>query len=66
MKHLFFAICLVTLMFSSKKIFKKNAFTLYKVVYLEWNSLGNWTKRIEYNEADWTGKLVTRKIKYFE
>jgi hypothetical protein len=43
---------------------KKDEFTIYKVVYLEWDSLGNWTKRIEYNETDWTGKLVTREIKY--
>ncbi|MBP1673063.1 MAG: hypothetical protein H6Q25_878 [Bacteroidetes bacterium] len=40
---------------------KNDPFTIYKVVYLEWDSLGNWTKRIEYNESDWTGSLVNRK-----
>ncbi len=34
------------------------------IQYLEWDSLGNWTKRIEYNESDWTGSLVSRKIVY--
>lgn len=44
--------------------YKNDAYTIHKVIYLEWDSLGNWTKRIEYNESDWTGKLVTRKIIY--
>ncbi len=48
------------------RVHKKAEFTIYKVVYLEWDSLGNWTKRIEYNQSDWTGRLVTRKIQYFE
>lgn len=43
---------------------KNDAYTIHKVIYLEWDSLGNWTKRIEYNESDWTGKLVTKKIIY--
>jgi hypothetical protein len=43
---------------------KNDPYTIHKVVYLEWDSLGNWTKRIEYNESDWTGSLVSRKIVY--
>jgi hypothetical protein len=43
---------------------KKDEFTIYKVVYLEWDALGNWTKRIEYNESDLTGSVVSRQIKY--
>lgn len=46
------------------RLHKKDTFTIYKVVYLEWDSLGNWTKRIEYNESDLTGEVVTREIKY--
>lgn len=45
-------------------IHKNDAYTIHKVIYLEWDSLGNWTKRIEYNESNWSGRLVTRKIIY--
>lgn len=46
------------------RIHKKDEFTIYKVVYLEWDALGNWTKRIEYNESDLTGSVVSREIKF--
>jgi len=42
---------------------KKKSYTVL-IQYLEWDSLGNWTKRIEYNESDLTGSVVTRQIKY--
>ena len=46
------------------RLHKKDDFTIYKVEYLEWDALGNWTKRIEYNESDLTGSVVSRQIKY--
>ena len=46
------------------RLHKKDDFTISKVVYLEWDSLGNWTKRIEYNESDLSVRVVSRQIKY--
>lgn len=46
------------------RLHKKDDFTIYKVAYLEWDALGNWTKRIDYNESDLTGSVVSRQIKY--
>lgn len=44
---------------------KNQEYYILKIKYLEWDSVGNWTKRIEYNEFDMNGTLVTREINYY-
>lgn len=45
---------------------KNQEYSIYTVKYLEWDTFGNWTKRIEYLETEMTGILTTRQITYYK
>lgn len=45
---------------------KNQDYRILKIKYLEWDSKGNWTKRIEYNENENDCILKIRQIKYIE
>ncbi len=53
-----------------KKIgFDKNQdYHIFKIKYLEWDTIGNWTKRIEYDEKEPENGAIlkTRYIEYFQ